>query len=164
MADVFLSYARGDASEAQRFAAQLRSAGFSVWFDEQLPAHRAFGDVIEEQLEQASAIVVLWSQQAAASQWVRSEANRGREKGRLVQIRLDDARLPMPFDQVQCADLRRWDGSATAPAWRAVITGVAELAGRAPANDDAPASGMGKAGARRRGFMIAGGAAAALAA
>lgn len=166
MTDVFLSYARGNAIEAQRFAAGLRSAGYSVWFDEQLPAHRAFCDVIEEQLEAARSVVVLWSREAVASQWVRSEANRGREKSRLVQIRLDDARLPMPFDQIQCADLRQWSGNADAPAWRAVITSIAELAGRALADDTAPAStsGMGKAGAPRRRFMIAGGAAAALAA
>ena len=92
MTDVFLSYARGNSSEAQRFAAQLRSCGFSLWFDEHLPAHRAFSEVIEEQLEAAKSVVVLWSREAVASQWVRSEANRGRERGRLVQIRLDDAR------------------------------------------------------------------------
>ena len=110
MADVFLSYARPSLNDAMRIADCLRSSGYSVWYDESLPAHRAYSDVIAEQLDAASAVLVLWSGEAAASQWVRSEANRARETGRLVQLRLDEARLPMPFDQIQCADLRRWRG------------------------------------------------------
>ena len=164
MADVFLSYARGNLVEAKRIAAHLKSCGLSLWFDEKLPAHRAYCEVIEEELEAASAVAVLWSTEAVASQWVRSEANRGREKGRLVQIRLDEARLPMPFDQLQCADLRHWDGDTDAPAWRSVMAGISELADRelprgATGSEPQPIS---PSGARRRQFLIAGGATAAL--
>ena len=166
MADVFLSYARGNLDEAQRIAARLRSCGLSLWFDEKLPAHRAFSDVIEEQLEAARAVVVLWSREAVASQWVRSEANRGRERGRLVQIRLDDARLPMPFDQIQCADLRKWDGAPDEPAWRSVMAGIADLTAREVTDESAgnPVAGIPRVSAQRRQVMIGGGAAAALAA
>ena len=166
MTDVFLSYARGNSSEAQRFAAQLRSCGFSLWFDEHLPAHRAFSEVIEEQLEAAKSVVVLWSREAVASQWVRSEANRGRERGRLVQIRLDDARLPMPFDQIQCADFSKWDGHEDAPAWRSVVASISDLTNREAMNEPAGRKllGVPKAGAPRRQVLIAGGAVAALAA
>src|SRR5687767_2627664 len=115
MADVFLSYARSSLNDAKRIADCLRAAGYSLWFDESLPAHRAYTDVISEQLDSALAVLVLWSREAAASQWVRSEANRARETGRLVQLRLDDARLPMPFDQIQCADFRRWGGACDTP-------------------------------------------------
>ena len=128
MADVFLSYARSSAHVATMAATALRGAGFDVWFDERLPAHRAYSDVIEEQLEKARAVLVLWSADAAQSQWVRSEANRARESGRLVQVRLDDARLPMPFDQIQCADLRGWKGSRNT-AWDSVLASVSALAG-----------------------------------
>ena len=129
MADVFLSYARSNARDATRIAGGLRSSGFSVWFDEKLPAHRAYSDVIEEELEAAKAVLVLWSSEAVRSHWVRSEANRGRETGRLVQVRLDDARLPMPFDQIQCADLRGWTNDPDGPAWRSVVDSITALAG-----------------------------------
>ena len=160
MADVFLSYARGNAADAKRLAAWLQSCGFSLWFDENLPAHRSFSEVIEEQLETARAVVVLWSREAVASQWVRSEANRGREKGRLVQVRLDDARLPMPFDQIQCADLSRWEGDPDAPAWRSVVAGIAELTERNPSADAirSSASSLARNGPQRRQLLIAGGA------
>ena len=100
MPDVFVSYARTTAKAARRVAEGLRLAGYTVWVDEELPANRAYADVISEQLEQAKAVVVLWSHEAAASHWVRSEANRAREKQKLVQVTLDGSPLPMPFDQI----------------------------------------------------------------
>ena len=164
MADVFLSYARTNLAAAQRIAALLRAQGFTVWYDESLPAHRAFGDVIEEQLEAARAVLVLWSAEAAASQWVRSEANRGRERHCLIQVRLDDARLPMPFDQLQCVDLRRWDGEPDAAAWSSVVASVAELAGREPAVAPPPSALAMRSPASRRQVLLAGGAVAGIAA
>ena len=89
-------------------ARELGKSGRSVWYDSELPAHQAYADVIERELDNAGAVVVLWSKSAIESQWVRSEANRARELGKLVQARLDDIRLPMPFDQIQCADLSNW--------------------------------------------------------
>ena len=132
MADVFLSYARSSAAETKRVAAVLREQGFSVWLDEELPAHRTYADVIAAELDSAASVLVLWSDEAARSQWVRSEANRAREKGTLVQLRLDGARLPMPFDQIQCADLRHWSGEET-PAWRSVIGAIESLVRGEPA-------------------------------
>jgi tetratricopeptide (TPR) repeat protein len=162
VADVFLSYARASANSAQRIAAGLRDCGFSVWFDENLPAHRAYSDVIEEQLEAASAVLVLWSREATQSQWVRSEANRARESGRLVQVRLDDARLPMPFDQIQCADLCGWSGGTNASAWRRVVESVAALAKRELAERSGPARVRGTVVNRR--LALLGGGAVAVAA
>jgi tetratricopeptide (TPR) repeat protein len=156
MADVFLSYARASAGDAKRIAAALRSSGYSVWYDEDLPAHRVYSDVIEEQLDHALAVVVLWSTEAVRSQWVRSEANRARESGRLVQVRLDAARLPMPFDQIQCADLTGWDGDSHAAGWRAVEGSIAALTGGERAAAVSPRHPR----PDRRNLMLVGGAAA----
>ncbi len=166
MTDVFLSYARASLTAARRAAAELRSAGFAVWFDDHLPAHRAYSDVIEEQLDTAKAVVVLWSQAAAQSQWVRSEANRARESGRLVQARLDDARLPMPFDQIQCADLRNWSGDARALGWQSIIESIAALTDRQPERlgVDEPRTRFQQSTGRRGVLIFGGGAVAAVAA
>src|SRR5947209_178613 len=129
--DVFVSYARADEPHAERVADALRSAGYNVWRDDELPAHRAYADVIEERLKSAGAVVVLWSAEAAKSQWVRSEANVARSTGTLVQARLDGSLPPMPFDQIQCADLQDWDGNADAPGWRKLLASVGALAGTA---------------------------------
>jgi adenylate cyclase len=132
MSDVFISYARSTESEAARFAEALRAAGFSVWRDDELPAHRAYMDVIEERLRASKAVLVVWSAEGVKSQWVRAEADVARLAGTLVQLSLDGAALPLPFNQIQCADLVGWTGDAAAPGWRKVLGSIAELVGSAP--------------------------------
>src|SRR3954454_206803 len=125
--DVFISYARRSEEEAQPFAEHLRESGFSVWRDDELPAHRAYSEVIEERLKSAKAVVVLWSAESAKSHWVRAEADSAREAGTLVQASLDGALPPMPFNQIQCAALEGWEGDATSPGWAKLEGSVAAL-------------------------------------
>jgi adenylate cyclase len=128
MADVFVSYARPDEPLAGRVADALREEGYRVWRDDELPAHRAYADVIEERLKDAKAVVVLWSAEAAKSQWVRAEADAARSAGTLIQASLDGIIPPMPFNQIQCADLSGWIGG-DAPGWRKLASSVAVLTG-----------------------------------
>ena len=123
MSDIFISYARSTADQASRIGEALRGLGYSVWRDDELPAHRAYADVIETQLQAAKAVV------AARSDWVRSEADHARNAGKLVQLSVDGARLPMPFDQIQYADLVGWQGDPNAAGWQTVIASVTALMG-----------------------------------
>jgi TolB-like protein len=125
--EIFVSYARSTATQAQAVVAALRALGYSVWIDDDLPAHRTFGGVIEEQMAAAKAAVVIWSADAVRSEWVLSEANRAREDRKLVQVTTDRSRLPMPFDTIQCVDLAGWTGEADAPGWRKVLASIREL-------------------------------------
>src|SRR6476469_5378507 len=127
--DVFISYARHSEDEARRIVELIRDKGFSVWRDDELPAHRAYSDVIEERLKSAKAVVVLWSAESAKSHWVRAEADMAREAGTLVQVTLDGALPPMPFNQIQCADLSGWSGDTSNAAWRKVEGSIALLVG-----------------------------------
>jgi adenylate cyclase len=133
MSDIFVSYARSTHGEATRIAQALRELGYGVWLDDDLPAHRPYADVIDERLRAAKAVVVVWSAEAVRSQWVQSEADTARAEHKLVQLTLDRARLPRPFDRIQCADLGGWSGDLAAPGWRKVAASVAELAGAPPA-------------------------------
>jgi adenylate cyclase len=132
MSDVFISYARPTAAKARAVAQALRGAGYEVWIDEDLPAHRPYSDVIEERLRAAKAVVVIWSSAAATSEWVRAEASLAREQNKLVQMSVDGARLPMPFGQIQCANLANWAGDVSAAGWQKVLASVGDLVGAAP--------------------------------
>ncbi|HUZ13947.1 MAG TPA: TIR domain-containing protein [Caulobacteraceae bacterium] len=134
MSDVFISYARSTAAKAEQVAVALRALGYGVWRDDEIPAHRAYADVIAERLGAAKAVVVIWSADAARSQWVRSEAERAREERKLVQLSIDGAQLPMPFDQIQCADLADWSGAAETSGWKKVAASVAQLVNAARAS------------------------------
>ena len=127
MADVFISYARADQAVARRIAKGLQAAGFDVWWDADLPAHRAYSEVIERNLEDAKAVVVLWSKTAAQSQWVRAEADFARNAGKLVQATVDGSIPPLPFNQIQCADLKGWRGAAGHGGWAKLQASVGAL-------------------------------------
>jgi adenylate cyclase len=146
MADVFVSYARTEEATADCVANALRAEGFAVWRDDQLPAHRAYSEVIEERLKSAKAVVVLWSAEAAKSQWVRAEADSARTAGILVQAALDGIIPPLPFNQIQCADLSSWDGSAETPGWRKLKDSLRVLVG--------PPKGTGGERPRRRNLCV----------
>jgi adenylate cyclase len=140
MSEIFISYSRSTADQAQQVAEALRGLGYDVWRDDELPAHRSYADVIEERLQAAKVVVVIWSAEAVKSEWVQSEADTARTDHKLVQLSVDGSKLPRPFDRIQCADLAGWTGEADAPGWRKVIASVAELLrGEAPAPSAAEA-------------------------
>src|SRR5579862_2205018 len=144
MSDVFISYARSTEAQAKRIGEALRALGYGVWRDDEIPAHRAYADVIQERLKAAKAVLVVWSAEAAASEWVRSEAERARGERKLVQLKLDGVELPMPFDQIQCADLSGWTGQEDHPGWRKVAASIAELIGVRAGVTPAPKAGTRK--------------------
>ena len=129
MSDIFISYARPNEPLAKKAGEALRAAGYTVWRDDELPAHRAYSDVIEERIKSAKAVLVLWSNDAVRSQWVRAEADAARELGTLVQVSLDGSLPPMPFNQIQCADLFGWSGDIAWPGWGKVESSIASLVG-----------------------------------
>ncbi len=149
MSDVFISYARPDEAQAKRVAEALQQLGYRVWRDDELPAHRAYAEVIEERLRNAKAVVALWSAEAARSQWVRAEADAARGAGTLVQASLDGSMPPLPFNQVQCADLKSWNGRAESPGWQKLVASIAELA-----EQEGPRTGAGKMQSHDRSICV----------
>lgn len=135
--EVFISYARSCEPQAKRIGEALRGLGYGVWRDDELPAHRAYAEVIEERLRAAKAVIVVWSAEALRSQWVRAEAEVARGAGTLVQLSLDGSTPPLPFNQIQCADLGGWTGAVNHPGWLKVAGSVADLIGAAPSEQPA---------------------------
>jgi len=127
MSDVFVSYARSTEPLAEQVEAALRAAGYAVWRDAELPAHRSYAEVIEERLKAAKAVVVLWSEEAVKSHWVRAEADAARAAGTLVQANVDGVTPPIPFNQIQSAALGGWTGDDDHPGWKTLRGSVAAL-------------------------------------
>ena len=167
MASLFLSYARDDTARLRPLAAALESSGHKVWWDEHIPGGEQFAEAIEQALEQSDVIVVAWSQHSVHSPWVRDEAAVGRDKGCLIPVSLDGSAPPIGFRQYQTIDLSKWNGRpgshALAPlrdaiAARACADGEAAVTSRSAAPPIAAPSRHLRLG------LIAGGAAALLAA
>lgn len=110
MADVFLSYASQDRLRIKPLAEALESRGFSVWWDRALGAGEDYAAVITRELRAAKAVVVVWTDASASSTFVRDEAGRARDEGRLIPVMLDQVEIPLGFGAFQAEDFTRWNG------------------------------------------------------
>lgn len=108
MADIFVSYAAEDRERVRPLVTALESQGYSVWWDGRIGIGNSFDRVIEYELDLASCVVVMWSEHSVESDWVRNEAEEGKERGILVPVRIDDVRLPLAFRRSQAASLLNW--------------------------------------------------------
>jgi len=115
MADVFISYASEDRARVRPLAEALQQRGFSVWWDRSLAAGQDYAAAIERELKAAKAVIVVWTQSSALSTFVRDEAGRARDDGRLVPVALDAVQIPLGFGAFQAEDFSHWSGGATAP-------------------------------------------------
>lgn len=153
--DVFVSYSRKDEDQARPLIEELGRAGFSVWWDGMLEAGTVYTRTTEEALENALAVVVVWSKQSVHSNWVRDEAQSGRDRSRLVPVSIDGSLPPLGFRQYQSVDLSGWDGSPEAAQFVNVRSAVARLAD--PAFEPAPIASPPAVERKRRGILDLGG-------
>ncbi|MGE0596061.1 MAG: TIR domain-containing protein [Hyphomonadaceae bacterium] len=131
MADVFISYASEDRARVRPLAEALQERGFSVWWDRSLAAGHDYASVIERELKNAKAVIVVWTQSSAMSTFVRDEAGRARDQGRLIPVSLDAVQLPLGFGSYQAEDFTRWNGGANAPQMQLLEESVrAKIEGR----------------------------------
>jgi hypothetical protein len=121
MPEVFLSYAREDRELVERLAARLEAAGYRVWWDRHLAGGAAFAREIEQRIEGALAVVVVWTEAATKSHWVQEEASAGRDAGKLIPLRVGQVSPPMGFRQLHAIDYAESGGRPDESAVAALI-------------------------------------------
>ena len=138
MSDIFISYSSTDRERARLLADVLAEQGWSVWWDREIPPGRQFDEVIEEALDAAKCVVVLWSQASAASTWVKTEAAEAMRRKALIPAIIEDVKIPLEFRRLQAADLSRWNGDRSDPQ----LTQFFESIAREVRRSAAPAAGQ----------------------
>ncbi|HJP99584.1 MAG TPA: TIR domain-containing protein [Rhodanobacteraceae bacterium] len=117
MADVFVSYARADKARVAPLVDAIEGKGWSVWWDPEITPGQEFDDQIDAEIDAAKAVLVIWTPTSVASRWVRGEAREAAERGILVPVRFEQARLPMDVRAIHTTDLDQWnDDPASAKA------------------------------------------------
>jgi hypothetical protein len=122
MADIFLSYYSADRDIARKLVDSLAAEGITVWWDESLTPVEQWDRLIEKEIHAASVVLVLWTPRAIESDWVRIEANFGRERKKLLQARLEDCDVPLQFTLLQWVDLDDWLASGNTEKWLKLIS------------------------------------------
>lgn len=112
MADIFISYSKAERTLTEALARELEAVGYSVWWDTNLIAGESYQKVIVRELEEARAVIVIWTPSSTQSEWVYSEANRAARQEKLISVRVaevDMFDIPPPFDvrQTEFLDNRR---------------------------------------------------------
>ena len=110
MNDIFISYAAEDRIRVQKLAEALENLGYTIWWDRNIPIGQQFDQVIQNELNNSKAVIVVWTHNALASRWVRSEAGMALDENKALPVMLDDVKLPLSFRLIQTADLTDWQG------------------------------------------------------
>jgi len=120
MADVFVSYARGDKERVAPLVAAIEDRGWSVWWDPAIAPGQEFDHQIAEELKKALAVVVVWTPRSVTSRWVRGEARAAAERGVLVPVRFENAELPIDVRAFHTMDFDAGD-VARSPHWHDLL-------------------------------------------
>ncbi|MGH8125292.1 MAG: TIR domain-containing protein [Rhodanobacteraceae bacterium] len=132
MADVFISYARADKARVAPLVAAIEARGWSVWWDPEISPGQEFDDQIEAEIDAAKAVLVVWTPVSVASRWVRGEAREAAERGILVPVRFEQARLPMDVRAIHTTDLDGWREDPSHPSVQDCLHALAAMIARAP--------------------------------
>ena len=117
LADIFVSYSRQDRARVAPLVAALEAQGWSVWWDPEIAPGEEFDSLISRELEMARSLIVVWTPLSVDSRWVRGEARDAADRGVLVPVRLDNARLPIDFRALHATDLDGWNSDQGHPAF-----------------------------------------------
>jgi len=130
MSDIFLSYKSEDRQRAKIIAEALKQHGYSVWWDKIIPPGKTFDQVIEEALDAARCVIVLWSRESVSSDWVKNEVREGTRRHILVPVLIDDVKIPFEFKHIQAAQLIDWQGALPDPEFDLLLKSVGEILGK----------------------------------
>ena len=161
MSDVFVSYKAEDRRRVKPLVDALEAEGYSVWWDEQIGGGAQWRHTIEEELNSAKCVVVVWSKRSAGEfgTFVQDEATRAQQRHVYVPVLIDKVHLPLGFGETQALPLVGWHGDRSDPRYEAILSAVRRNTGTKPRARPRP---IAAAGVDRR-SVVAGGAVATLA-
>lgn len=135
MSDVFVSYKAEDQRRVRPLIEALEAEGLSVWWDAEIGGGAAWRQSIEEELDAARCVIVVWSKRSAAPEgtFVHDEASRAMERRVYLPVKIDNVRPPLGFGERQALTLNRWQGKRDDPRYQAVLCAVrAIMEGKTP--------------------------------
>ena len=89
---------------------------------------------------------MLWSPRSVTSDWVRTEAHYGKDRGKLVPALIEPCTIPIAFTLNQTVNLHGWSGDRDNRQWRKLLTWITDLISTKPGNANLP-GGLVSAGA-----------------
>jgi len=128
--DIFISYAREDEPTAIHLRDVLVAQGWDVWRDKEgILTGTSWEKAIEDALNAAKIVIVVWSRAALTSHFVRDEASVARNANKLVPVQIENLDIPLGFRGIQTANLVGWSGDVDDAEFRKLIRALTERVG-----------------------------------
>jgi TolB-like protein len=123
MAELFISYKAEDRTRVARLVTALEADGLSVWWDARIGGGMQWRDLIEQELDVAQCVIVVWSNLSVGKggHFVRDEASRAHRRGVYLPVRIDAVEPPLGFGEIQALPLIGWKGNSVDPRFQAVV-------------------------------------------
>ena len=132
MADIFISYASEDRDRVKPLAQALEEQGWSVFWDRTIPGGKIWDEVIEEALDAAKCVIVIWSKISKSSKWVRAEAEEGLKRNILVPVSIETIKIPLLFRPIQAVSLINWQEDSSHPQFKKLLSDLSSILGPSP--------------------------------
>ncbi|NIJ06683.1 serine/threonine-protein kinase [Sphingomonas vulcanisoli] len=134
MGDIFISYKAEDRARVRPLVDVLIADGFSVWWDAQIEGGASWRQSIQERLDSAKCVIVVWSERSvtAAGHFVHDEASRAQRRGLYLPVRIDPVEPPIGFGEAQAIDLIRWKGGRADPRYQHIADCVRTMIENGP--------------------------------
>ncbi|RLD05606.1 MAG: GTP-binding protein [Chloroflexi bacterium] len=106
---IFMAYSHKDRKKQQLLSSELKKHGYDVWVDDEKIAFGAeWTNSIEKALQQATALIVLVSENSNVSRWVQQELIYAeRLQKPIYPVLTDDANIPLHLANIQYLDYRK---------------------------------------------------------
>ena len=127
LSHVMISYSHEDKHFVAQLAAALKARKYEVWFDDGLRNSEEFSARIHSKIVDARAVVVVWSNKARESQWVRAEAQQAFNlKKPLIQVIKEPSspQVPFPFAIFHYTDLSDWNFDSSAAQIEEIVAAI----------------------------------------
>ncbi|MGN6057842.1 MAG: TIR domain-containing protein [Sphingomicrobium sp.] len=124
--DIFVSYKAEDRARLRPLIAALEAEGFTVWWDTRIGGGAHWREDIQEHLEAAKCVIVIWSKRSVGPEgdFVRDEAARARKRRAYLPVRLDAVDPPLGFGEIQSVLLKGWKGDRSDLRFQAIAEAV----------------------------------------
>lgn len=124
---VFISFKTEEKHHALIFRKALEEVGYLVWLQVDLQCGHEWHGEIDKALNEAGAIVVLWSPASHNSQWVRHEASQAMAMDRYAPVRIEEVKIDNPYSRRQAVDINDWNGEINHLGFQNLLTRLKEL-------------------------------------
>jgi len=124
MSDLFISYSRENRDQIKPLVSALERQGWTVWWDRNIPVGKTYDEVIQQALDAATCVIVVWTKQSIISRWVRDEASRAAARDKLFPVKLEEVNQPLGLGLTETANLQNWDGRDAHPEFTRLVQAI----------------------------------------